>query len=222
MPEMMPAPWQALRDRGVERTFPAGAVLYVAGSDADGMYFILSGRVRVMRGGGGNRPHIIHEEAAGGTLGDVPVFEGTTYPATAIAAEPTRCLFVSRDAVIDAIRAEPDIAVALLERLAARVRALVEQLDQRTGFAIRERVAGIIIGRAATRTVPDAAFSLGATHQEIAESLGTVREIVVRSLRELRDDGILEAVGRGRYIIRDEKRLMQIASQDNTERAGRA
>src|SRR3954453_14745730 len=90
-----PAPPEAARRAllagAVERRLGAGEVLFLAGAPARGLFVVLEGRVRVVRGAGG-RPHVIHEETAGGTLGEVPMFEGSTYPATAVAAEPTRCL----------------------------------------------------------------------------------------------------------------------------------
>ncbi|MDF1505904.1 cyclic nucleotide-binding domain-containing protein, partial [Roseisolibacter sp. H3M3-2] len=113
--------------RAVERRFAAGAVLYLAGTPARGLYLVLEGRVRVLRAGAG-RPHVLHVEGPGGALGEVPVFEGLDgaappYPATAVAAEPTRCLVVSRAAVRAAVRAHPELALALLERLAEAVKS---------------------------------------------------------------------------------------------------
>ena len=191
----------------VEKTYPADSVIFTAGSAANGMYVILEGRVRVLRGGGG-RQHVIHEEGPGGTLGEVPLFEGGTYPATAVAASVTRCLRLDRDHVHAAIRRNPDIAIALLARLSKRVRTVVDQLDRRTAQGIRERLAQLILQRAPRDGAP---FTLGATQQEVAEGLGTVRELVVRGLRELREEGIIENAGRGRFVVRDWKRLEERA-----------
>ena len=202
---------------GREGCYAAGAVLDTAGSAADGMYVILEGRVRILRGGAG-RPHIIHEELAGGTIGDVPVLEGGTYPATAIAAEPLRCIFLSRDHVSAAIHAEPEIAVAFLARMARRVRSLVDQLDSRTSMGVRERLAALILEQSLLQTRDDGSFTLGGTQQDVAESLGTVRELVGRTLREFRDDAIVDAVGRGRYKLRDRPKLKRIASQEKEYR----
>src|SRR5450631_2257524 len=122
----------ALLRAGVERRYGADEVIYLAGTPATNLQLVLEGRVRLMRGGG-TRAIMIHDEQAGGSLGEVPLFEGTTYPATAIASEPTRCLSLSRDAVLAAVRDNPDLALALLARLAGRLRLLVERLDRQTG-----------------------------------------------------------------------------------------
>lgn len=199
---------RALVAGAVERRFAADEVLFLAGTEARFLHLVLEGRVRVVRESGG-RPHVIHHEGPGGALGEVPLFEGHDYPATAIAAEPTRCLLVSRDAVRAAVRAEPDLALALLARLAARVRHLVGRIDSRTAQPAQQRLAALLLERhraAAGRTI-----ALAATQQAAAEELGTVREVVVRGLRALRDAGVIEAAGGGRYRVIDAAALERIA-----------
>ena len=195
---------RALVAGAVEREYVADAVLFLAGSPARNLYVVLEGRVRVLRAGGG-RPHVVHAEGPGGTLGEVPLFEGTTYPATAVAAEPTRCLVLARDAVLAAVRTDPEIALALLARLAGRVRSLVERMDRRAGQSIVGQLAELALVR--HRETGGAPFALGRTQQDVAEELGTVRELVVRGLRMLRESGAVRAAGRGLYVVADEEQL---------------
>jgi CRP/FNR family transcriptional regulator len=191
----------------VERTYAAGASIFSAGEEARGMYVVTSGRVRVVRDGGGRR-HVLHEEGPGGTLGEVPLFEAGGYPATAIAAEETSCLFVSRDAIAAAMRADPQVAWRFLGRLAARVRTLVERIDGLTARSVPQRLAALLLAR---QTDGNGAVTLGGTQQEIAEELGTVREVVVRAIRTLCGSGAIEALGRGRYHIRSATKLRELA-----------
>jgi CRP/FNR family transcriptional regulator len=199
----------ALMARGATRSYSADEVLYLAGTPAQTLYIVLEGRVRVMRGEGG-RAYVLHVETAGGSLGEVPLFEGTTYPATAIAAESTRCLALGRDAVLAAVRTDPDLALAFLSRLAGRVRLLVERMDQQTGHSTLSRLAALLIERAAA--AEGRTFTLGATQQQTAEEIGTVRELVVRGLRTLRDRGAIESRGGGRYIVTNAAVLNEIAA----------
>jgi len=199
----------ALMARGVARSYSTDEVLYLAGTPAQALYIVVEGRVRVMRGEGG-RAYVLHVETAGGSLGEVPLFEGTTYPATAIAAEPTRCLVLSREVVLSAVRADHELALALLSRLAGRVRMHVERLDQHTGQSTLGRLATLLIERAAAAHGPS--FTLGGTQQQTAEEIGTVRELIVRGLRTLRDRGAIESRGGGRYIVTNAATLNEIAA----------
>ena len=92
-----PADGVAARARhAVERSFAPGEGLFLAGAEPRGLHVVLEGRVRVVRARG-DRQHVVHTEGAGGTLGEVPLFAGGSYPSTAVAAEPTRCAVLSRD-----------------------------------------------------------------------------------------------------------------------------
>ena len=191
-----------------ERHYATDEVLYRAGSTASTVYLVLEGRVRLIRENNG-RALFVHDEPAGGSLGEVPVFEGSTYPATAIAAEPTRCLLLPRDAVLHAAHTQADFALALLARLARRVRFLVERLDGTISHSTTERLAALL--RTRSRAASGKSFTLGSTQQRAAEEIGTVRELVVRGLRTLREQRVIEACGGGRYRVLDEAALERAA-----------
>jgi CRP-like cAMP-binding protein len=202
----------ALLALSVERGFAVGEILYLAGSPAQSLYLVLDGRVRLLRESHG-RTILIHDEERGGCLGEVPLFEGGTYPATAMAAEPTRCLVLHRDAILEIVRREPEFAVAVLARLASRVRHLIDRLDRNTTRSTLGRLAEHLLARSASGR--GRSFTLGASQQHAAEELGTVRELVVRGLRTLRDRGAIVARGGGRYSVADDALLRRIASGDD-------
>lgn len=112
--------------------------------------------------------------------------------------------------MLAAVRADPELALALLSRLAGRVRLLVERLDQQTGHSTLGRLATLVVRRAASAN--GRSFSLGGTQLQVAEEIGTVRELVVRGLRTLRDRGVIESHGEGRYIVTDAAALHEIAA----------
>lgn len=198
-----------LAARSVLRDFEPGEILWKEGTRPRGLFIVLDGEVRVVRSSG-NRRHVIHTEGCGGTLGEVPFFEGGRYPATAMATRPTSCLALTREAVHAAFREDPELAFVFLGSLAARVRELVDRLDQHVRMSVRARMADFLLDR--RETCGSDVVTLGATQLEVAEELGTVREVVVRTLSELRDEGIIASAGRGRYELLDLERLGDTAS----------
>ena len=197
----------ALRElaaRSALRTFQADEVLWNAGAEPRAFFVILDGVVRVVRTVQG-RQHVVHVERAGGTLGDVALFEGTTYPATAIADCRTVCLAVTRDGLLAAIRQDPELALALLGRLAARVRHVIGRLDGLAARSVSARLAGYLLQR--RERVASDVFTLGGSQTMVAEELGTVREVLGRSLRALRDRGLIEIGANGGMRIVDEAGL---------------
>lgn len=208
--EISDAACRELAARSVGRAYRSGETLFTAGAEAQGLYVLTSGRVRVVRDAGGRR-HVLHEEGPGGTLGDVPLFEGGGYPATAVAAEPTSCVIVARDGIAAAMRADPALAWRFLGRLAARVRTLVERVDGLTARSVPQRLAALLVARHESSTRANRSVTLGGTQQEVAEELGTVREVVVRALRTLCETGAIETLGGGRYRVHDAQRLRKLA-----------
>jgi CRP/FNR family transcriptional regulator, dissimilatory nitrate respiration regulator len=199
----------ALLEHSIERQFSTGEVLWSAGDRAQGIALVLEGRIRIVRGSGG-RQLVIHSGEPGATLGEVPFFTGGCYPATAIAAEPTRCLFLPEAAVRRAIAVDPALAFFFLKRLSHRIENLVERVDRVTVSSVQARLAHFILQRyqatiASTRSRSKSGevtvFSLGMTQSALGEELGTVREVVVRALRVLRESGAIERVGEGKYRV---------------------
>jgi CRP-like cAMP-binding protein len=193
----LPDPVRAeLAGGAVERRYRRGERIFRAGEVPRGLFVILEGRVRVVAEAG-RRRHLVHDEEVGGTLGEVPLFAGGRYPATAEAASAVTVAIVGRAVLESALRRAPDLAWRLLERLAARVRTLVERLDQRAQGSVRAQVAARLLAR----RIGDDPVALGATHRELAEEWGTVRDVVVREIGWLRQHGLLAPAGRGRYRV---------------------
>jgi CRP/FNR family transcriptional regulator, dissimilatory nitrate respiration regulator len=191
---------QTLADRAVARRFATGETLFRAGDEASGLMVVLEGKVRVIRRAG-ERAQVVHVEGVGGTLGEVPVFGGGGYPATAVAAEPTVCAVLAREALAAALRSSPDAAFVLLERLARRVREVVERLDRSALRSVSARLAEYLTVRADARG--RSLVALGMTQTELAEELGTVREVIVRELHALRMAGLVRSLGGGKMEILD-------------------
>ncbi len=196
--------------RAVPRRFGTGAVIWRVGDSSRGLVVLLEGEVRLLRGGGGaaGRQHVIHREGPGATLGEVPLFAGGGYPAMARAASPVRCLLLSRADLEAVIRVDPRLAWRLLERLARRVRELVGRMDGRLGRTVAQRLGGYLLDRSGSS---GSDFGLGQSQANVAEELGTVREVVVRELGRLCADGMLGRSGRGRFRVRDRGRLERLA-----------
>lgn len=122
-------------------------------------------------------------------------------PATAEAITATRCLIINGDSLTAIMRADPELALLFPRRLSARVRVLVERVDRLSTQPVLSRLAAFVLYRAERSS--SSSFTLGMTQEELAEELGTVREVVVRGLARMRRDGLIATAGRGRFAVRD-------------------
>jgi CRP/FNR family transcriptional regulator len=199
----------AIAAQATEIHFDVDAVVFLAGSKPRGWFIVIDGMIRVVRGSGG-RQHVIHTEGPGGTLGEVPLFTDDNYPATAIAAEPTRCALLDRESLDAAMHHSPELGFLLARRLALRVRSLVDRLDNRSARSVRNRLVDFLLERCSTGST---SISMGMTQQALAEELGTVREVLARELQALAREGFIASKGGGRYEIVDSQRLRAIAER---------
>ncbi|HEV8565085.1 MAG TPA: flavin reductase [Actinomycetota bacterium] len=103
---------------GEERAFAEGEVIVRQGGPGDLLYVILEGRVHVERGG-----RLIETLREGEFFGEVAVLDGRPRSADVVAATPVRALTISRDVLRELLQREPRAAWAMLEVLAARLRA---------------------------------------------------------------------------------------------------
>ena len=113
---------KVLADRAIERRFATAETIFRAGESSGGLLVVLEGKVRVVRRAGG-RAQVVHVERVGGTLGEVPLFAGGGYPATAIAAEPTVCAQIDRPALMAAVRSVGPGRFEIVDAPALRARA---------------------------------------------------------------------------------------------------
>jgi CRP/FNR family transcriptional regulator len=206
--ELSPRVVGRLAAAAVIRRYQRRAVLFRAGDAPAALHFVLSGRVRVARRVESGSS-VLHFEEAGGVLGEIPVFGGGAYPATATAAEVVRCAVLAGETVERLLAEEPEFARFALHRIARRARSVLERLDELSDYSVKARVAGYLLARSAL--APRRALDLGMSQSALADRLGTVREVVVRSLRALCDDGALRRDGRSRFVVDDEQRLRELA-----------
>lgn len=120
------------------RTYQAKAVLYRAGDRADGLYLVMAGRV-VVRRETASRSAMLHTERAGGVLGEIPVFGGGLFPATATALERTQCAHVPIAVVERLLHEEPTFARFALHRMATRAQSLLQRIDELTASTVTSR-----------------------------------------------------------------------------------
>jgi CRP-like cAMP-binding protein len=193
--------------------FEAGERLFSAGDEVAGVHLVISGAVRIVREGAG-RAIVVHRETAGGLLGEVALFSQRAYPASGLATERTLALLLPARDLLAALRGDSELAELFLRRVASRTREVIARLDRLAHQSVLRRLAGHLVARRAGTSGARGPISLGMTQSELAEELGTVKEVVVRELRTLRRLRLIEPAGRGLYRVLDPKALRALAGEE--------
>jgi len=169
---------------------------------------VLQGVVKVYKLDSRGRELTLSLEVVGSSVGELPLFDGGNYPYSAeAAANDTVVWLVPRSRFREIMRAYPEIAERGLLALGVRLRRMVQIAEAQSLYSVRSRLATYLWELSGGRTV----FTLEETNEAIASQLGTVREVVSRTLRNLKDAGVIGLQGRA-ITIRDREELMQIAS----------
>ncbi|SRR6266496_84193 len=206
---------RALSERAIERRFKKDEVLFVAGDEARGLYVIVEGAVRAFRASLDGREQVIHVERAGATIAELPVFDDGTYPSTAAAEEDTIVLFIDKLDVRRLCLEHPQIPLAALKVLAARLRRCAELVEALSLREVGQRLARFLVAEArrnGTRTDRGTWMNLTQTNQQIAARIGSVREVVSRAFTRLQHERLIVVEGR-HLIIPDEAALEAFADQ---------
>src|SRR5262245_19633066 len=192
-----------------ERRYGAGEVIFRKGDSSEGLGVVLHGRVRTVASSPEGREQVLKVFGPGRTFADIAAFDDEPQPADAIAVSDSSVVFVPRAALLELLKRYPEAAIAVIRLFASRLRAykqIVEDLSLRTVVA---RVGRLLVDRARgaqTLFEESAASSLEYTQDEIAASVGSVREVVQRALKTLEHAGLIQMM-RGRIQIIDVEAL---------------
>jgi len=194
----------ALAARTRTRSYAPGELLFSEGDPCAGLFLIFSGKVRIFKVSANGREHVLAIESPGSSIAELPVFDGGPYPASASAVEASGLLFISRDDFRAICVEHPEIALKVLQVVGGRLRRLVGIIEELSFTTVRHRLISWILRRAKADGRPSdrgVTITLGATHQELASQIGTVRELVSRNVARLQAQGFIEMHGQELTIL---------------------
>lgn len=192
---------------GQRRHYARGEQLFMEFERCRGLFVVLTGAVKVYKLDSRGRELTLSLEGPGASVAELPLFDGGNYPYSAEAAQTnTSVWFVPRDQFRAVMHAFPEITERALLALGIRLRQMVQIAEAQSLFTVRARLAAYLLEVMAGRTE----FRLEDTNETISSHLGTVREVVSRTLRTLKEAKVIEL--RGRWVtVLDEAELRGIA-----------
>lgn len=176
------------RVRGCEK----GDDLFVEGQPATSLFFVILGRVKVVKAAQG-RDVIVGIFGPGEPVGVLAAFEEKSFPATAVALEPSSILEVPVREFFALVDAHPEMTRRLLQGLILRQLDLTRRLADQTG-SVDFRMARLFLtlaDRAGRTDGPAAEIPLALTRQEIADLCGTTIETAIRTMSRWGKEGLV-------------------------------
>ena len=192
-----------------EQTFRKRETIFSEGEPGRGFYVVGSGRVKIFKMSPEGKEQILHIFGVGEPFGEVPVFTGKNFPASAEPLEDCRLLFFPRDSFVGLIRKNPSVALGMLAVLSRRLRVFANLIEDLSLKEVPGRLAAYLLylseKERGARTL-----DLTITKGQLASLLGTIPETLSRILGKMSSQGFIETDGRKIEIL-DPKGLEELA-----------
>jgi CRP/FNR family cyclic AMP-dependent transcriptional regulator len=189
---------QSIAARGGVRRYAAQTVIITEGDSSDQLFIILSGRVKVYTGNEAGKELVIAVHGPGEYIGELAL-DGRTRSASVMTLEASTFSVVTGANLRDFVASHPDFALNLIHKLIWRVRHATDGLKSLGLEDVYGRVVRLL-HELSDPEGPHRVVRERVTQRDIAERVGSSREMVSRILKDLTAGGYV-AVDAGRITI---------------------
>lgn len=189
-----------------EKSCGRGENVFFEGDDGNGFYLVATGKVKIYKMSPAGKEHILHIFGPGEPFGEVPVFHGQPFPASAECLEKSKMLFFPRGNFVELVHKNPSIALNMLAVLSMRLRRFTSQIENLSLKEVPARLADYLLylqEEQDGREVVELEISKG----QLASLLGTIPETLSRIFAKMSEEGLITVDGR-KIRIKDRDSLL--------------
>lgn len=176
----------------VSRSYPKNSVIINEGDQANAMYMVKTGKVRVYVSDNQGKEFILNTMGIGEYFGELSLLDDEKRSASVMTTESATFSIIYKEDFTKAILNNPQLALALLKNLTGRIRQLTDNVKTLALQDVYGRIRKTLMGMA---TEVDGEFVIEEklTQQDIANRIGSSREMVARILKDLATGGYIES-----------------------------
>ncbi|MEW6513976.1 MAG: Crp/Fnr family transcriptional regulator [Pseudomonadota bacterium] len=192
-----------LTDAVQPMTVPAGTVLFDERQPCQGFPFVLTGSIRVVKLAANGRELPLYKVLPGESciITSSCLLGHADYNARGVTESDTTLVLLPR-ALFDEMLDVSAFRDFVFDLFAERISELMQLVEEVAFLKLDQRLANLLLGKGR---------QLHTTHQQLADELGSVREMVSRLLKGFADQGLVR-LGREQIEILDPSGLRKIAS----------
>lgn len=186
-----------LRDTSIVREFAKNTVLIHEGDVADSLFVVESGRVKVYCSDKGGKDFVLNLLEAGDYFGELALLDDDRRSASVRAMEPTTVRIIYKEDFKSILDLHPNITRILNKNLTRRIRKLTNDVKSLALQDVYGRVVKVLTNLAEPEDEDgNMRIQEKLTQQEIADRVGSSREMVARILKDLTIGEYIEVDGR--------------------------
>lgn len=172
------------------RVYQAGETILWHAESCDGLCVLHKGSVKLFRLSARGRELVVKVLGPGATFNEVPVFDHGPNVVNAAALEECQIWVIDANAIQQVLYDDPAMAEAAILNLAHNLRQMIELVEELSFYQVTNRLARLLSQLPVEALEGQSSGRL--TQDQMAARLGTVREVVARSLRELERSGAID------------------------------
>jgi CRP/FNR family transcriptional regulator, cyclic AMP receptor protein len=195
-------------------SYPAGAILFMEGEPARGVYIVCQGRVKLLTTNSEGKTLILKIAKPGEILGLNATLSGTPHEITAETLQPVQLAYVSREDFLKFIKENGDACLQVAQHLGRDCHSAYEVIRSiALSNSVEEKLARFLLDWSAGEqsTNLGVKVKLALTHEEIAQLIGCSRESVSRSFSDFKRKHLVEVNG-ATLVVQNKGALEHLAA----------
>lgn len=197
------------KDRKI-RSFKKKQVLFHEGDYPNHIYFINSGKVKTFKINDDGKEYITDLHKPGDFIGFIALLEETDHNETAVALEDSETCLIPKEDFTKLLNTNKDVSNQFIKMLASNILEKEKQLLDLAYNTVRKRVGDALIRLMDKYKSEDKNdFTISVSRDDLASIVGTATESVIRSLSDLKDEGLIK-IQASRITIVNPSKLRQL------------
>ena len=184
-----------ITDMTSEKSYGRGETIFFEGDEARGFYIVSGGKVKVYKMNPMGKEHILHIFGTGEPIGEVPVFHGQPFPASAEALVKSSLLYFERNDFVRLIKDHPSVSLNMLALLSMRLRQFANQIENLSLKEVPARLANYLLYVSEEQDNAER-IELSVSKGQLASLLGTIPETLSRIFAKMSDENLIAVDGR--------------------------
>lgn len=176
------------------RSFSKNTIIFSEGDEGSNLYLVLSGRVKVFLSDDEGKHLDINFHGPGEYFGELALLGCNQRTASVITMESVKLAAISKKIFQEFLKAHPEKAYVIIQGLCKQLAALTDNIKSLALMDIYGRVARLLIRSSEESDNGEKVIKERLTHQQIADQVGSSREMVSRIMKDLNTGGYIDTV----------------------------
>ena len=192
------------------KTFDKGTMIFSEGSEANTLFFINEGKIKLYKYNKEGKEQILHILTNGDFFGELDLIKSSTYKFNAKAMDNAKICTLKKSEVKNIIMKKPEIAIKLLESVGERLAAIENLAQNLSTNDVDARIAYLLLNlmdKYSEDSNGKKLIKLPLSREDMASYIGVTRETISRKLKKLEDECLIKIIGTKNILILDEEGL---------------